>query len=243
MGDFIMIIDVEKIEKLLADESISAYEIESKTGVNRTILAKLRRGEADLDNMTLKNLKKIMKYIKMEESKMEITKYELRMATAEVKKEELHEGITQEQNDIMSEIVKEFDNLEDAKAALAEYESSVYDLGHGKYEVTEYYVEINEYEVIDGEEYIKPVSEVIFAKGDYHTEHKWLGNFGDYDLTKMDNDILVEFHENVNRKNVVKYLPDYDLNTFEELVEEFEDAESMDERESKLFAINDLLGI
>lgn len=243
MGDFIMIIDVEKIEKLLADESISAYEIESKTGVNRTILAKLRRGEADLDNMTLKNLKKIMKYIKMEESKMEITKYELRMATAEVKKEELHEGITQEQNDIMSEIVKEFDNLEDAKAVLAEYESSVYDLGHGKYEVTEYYVEINEYEVIDGEEYIKPVSEVIFAKGDYHTEHKWLGNFGDYDLTKMDNDILVEFHENVNRKNVVKYLPDYDLNTFEELVEEFEDAESMDERESKLFAINDLLGI
>lgn len=98
MGDFIMIIDVEKIEKLLADESISAYEIESKTGVNRTILAKLRRGEADLDNMTLKNLKKIMKYIKMEESKMEITKYELRVATAEVKKEELHEGITQEQN-------------------------------------------------------------------------------------------------------------------------------------------------
>lgn len=238
-----MIIDVEKIEKLLADESISAYEIESKTGVNRTILAKLRRGEADLDNMTLKNLKKIMKYIKMEESKMEITKYELRVATAEVKKEELHEGITQEQNDIMSEIVKEFDNLEDAKAALAEYKSSVYDLGHGKYEVTEYYVEINEYEVIDGEEYIKPVSEVIFAKGDYHTEHKWLGNFGDYDLTKMDNDILVEFHENVNRKNVVKYLPDYDLDTFEELVEEYEDAEDMDERESKLFAINDLLGI
>ena len=243
MGDFIMIIDVEKIEKLLADESISAYEIESKTGVNRTILAKLRRGEADLDNMTLKNLKKIMKYIKMEESKMEITKYELRVATAEVKKEELHEGITQEQNDIMSEIVKVFDNLEDAKAALAEYESTVYVLGHGKFEVTEYYIEINEYEVIDGEEYIRPVSEVIFAKGDYHTEHKWLGNFGDYDLTKMDNDILVEFHENVNRKNVVKYLPDYDLDTFEELVEEYEDAEDMDERESKLFAINDLLGI
>ena len=62
-----MIIDVEKIEKLVADETISAYEIESKSGVNRTILTKLRRGEADLDNMTLKNLKKIMEYIDTEE--------------------------------------------------------------------------------------------------------------------------------------------------------------------------------
>lgn len=58
-----MIIDTEKIEKLLADETISAYEIESKSGVNRTILAKLRRGEADLDNMTLKNLKKLADFI------------------------------------------------------------------------------------------------------------------------------------------------------------------------------------
>lgn len=63
-----MIIDVKKIEMLLADETISAYEIESKSGVNRTILTKLRRGEADLDNMTLKNLKKIMKYIETEEN-------------------------------------------------------------------------------------------------------------------------------------------------------------------------------
>lgn len=63
-----MIIDVEKIEKLLADENISAYEIESKSGVNRTILAKLRRGEAELDNMTLKNLKKLATYIEREEN-------------------------------------------------------------------------------------------------------------------------------------------------------------------------------
>lgn len=236
-------INVNKIEKLLADENVSAYGIEKVTGVSRDTISKIRRGQSDLENLSIKNALKLMKYVKMEESKMEITKYELRVATAEVKKDEIHEGVTQEQNDIMSEIIKEFDNLEDAKAALAEYESSVYDLGHGKYEVTEYYVEINEYEVIDGEEYIKPVSEVIFAKGDYHTEHKFLGNFGDYYLTKMDNDILVEFHENVNRENVVKYLPDYDLDTFEELVEEYEDAEDTDERESKLFAINDLLGI
>ena len=51
-----MIIDTEKIEKLLADETISAYEIESKSGVNHTVLTKLRRGEAELDNMTLKNV-------------------------------------------------------------------------------------------------------------------------------------------------------------------------------------------
>ena len=63
-----MIIDTEKIEKLLADKNISAYEIESKSGVNRTVLTKLRRGEADLDNMTLKNLKKLMEYIGTEEN-------------------------------------------------------------------------------------------------------------------------------------------------------------------------------
>lgn len=62
-----MIIDTKKIEKLLADEMVSAYEIESKSGVNRTILTKLRRGEANLDNMTLKNLKKIMEYIERKE--------------------------------------------------------------------------------------------------------------------------------------------------------------------------------
>lgn len=68
-----MLIGTEKIEKLLADESISAYEIESKSGVNRTILTKLRRGEAELDNMTLKNLKKIMEYIERKENTSDIS--------------------------------------------------------------------------------------------------------------------------------------------------------------------------
>ena len=63
-----MLIDTKKIEKLLADETVSAYEIESKSGVNRTILTKLRRGEAELDNMTLKNVKKLMEYIEREEN-------------------------------------------------------------------------------------------------------------------------------------------------------------------------------
>ena len=238
-----MIIDTKKIEKLLADETVSAYEIESKSGVNRTVLTKLRRGEAELDNMTLKNVKKLMEYIDTEENTMRVEKIELKEARVEVKKNEIHEGCTQEHGDICADTLKEFDNLEDAKKELENYQSSVYDLRNGKFEVTEYYIEVSRYDEIDGEPVGVIDSEAYFAKGDYHTEHKFLGNFGDYYLTKMDNDILVEFHENVNRKNVVKYLPDYDLDTFEELVEEYEDAEDMDERESKLFAINDLLGI
>lgn len=75
-----MIIDTEKIEKLLADETISAYEIESKSGVNRTVLTKLRRGEAELDNMTLKNLKKLATYIDTEENTMRVEKIELKEA-------------------------------------------------------------------------------------------------------------------------------------------------------------------
>ena len=71
-----MIIDVEKIKDLLADETVSAYEIESKSGVNRTVLTKLRRGEADLDNMTLKNLKKLATYIDVEENTMRVEKIE-----------------------------------------------------------------------------------------------------------------------------------------------------------------------
>ncbi|WP_420285507.1 hypothetical protein ACN08A_04515 [Enterococcus cecorum] len=237
------IIDLEKIEKLLADESKSAYGIEKVSGISRDIVAKLRRGDIKMENLTIKNASKLMNYVEYDESIVKKEDIELRMAVAEVKKNEIHKGVTQEQNDMCPTIIKEFDNLEDALAELKNYQSSVYDLGHGKFEVTEYYIEVSRYDEIDGEPVGVIDSEAYFAKGDYHTEHKFLGDFGDYDLTKMDNDILVEFHENVNRKDVVKYLPDYDLDTFEELVEEYEDAEDTDERESKLFAINDLLGI
>ncbi len=236
-------IDLEKIEKLLADESKSAYGIEKVSGISRDIVAKLRRGDIKMENLTIKNATRLMDYVKYEESIVKKEDIELRMAVAEVKKDEIHEGITQEQNDMCPTIIKTFDNLEDALAELENYQSSVYDLGHGKFEVTEYYIEVSRYDEIDGEPVGVIDSEAYFAKGDYHTEHKFLGDFGDYYLTKMDNDILVEFHENVNRENVVKYLPDYDLDTFEELVEEYEDADDMDERESKLFDINDLLGI
>lgn len=237
------IINVNKIEKLLADENISAYGIEKVTGVSRDTISKIRRGQSDLENLSIKNALKLMEYVKMEENTMRVEKIELKEARVEVKKNEIHEGCTQEHGDICADTLKEFDNLEDALAELKNYQSSVYDMGGGKFEVTEYYIEVSRYDEIDGEPVGVIDSEAYFAKGDYHTEHKFLGNFGDYYLTKMDNDILVEFHENVNRENVVKYLPDYDLDTFEELVEEYEDAEDMDERESKLFAINDLLGI
>ena len=237
------IIDLEKIEKLLADESKSAYGIEKVSGISRDIVSKLRRGDIKMENLTIKNATRLMDYVKYDESIVKKEDIELRMAVAEVKKDEIHEGVTQEQNDMCPTIIKAFDNLEDALDELENYQSSVYDLRNGKYEVTEYYVEVSRYDEIDGEPVGVIDSEAYFAKGDYHTEHKFLGDFGDYYLTKMDNDILVEFHENVNRENVVKYLPDYDLDTFEELVEEYEDAEDMDERESKLFAINDLLGI
>ena len=237
------IINVNKIEKLLADESVSAYGIEKVTSVSRDTISKIRRGQSDLENLSIKNALKLMEYVKMEENTVKVTKIELKEARVEVKKNEIHEGCTQEHGDICADTLKEFDNLEDAKKELENYQSSVYDMGGGKFEVTEYYIEVSRYDEVYGEPVGIVDVDAYFAKGDYHTEHKWLGNFGDYDLTKMDNDILVEFHENVNRKNVVKYLPDYDLDSFEELVEEYEDTDDMDERESKLFAINDLLGI
>lgn len=162
------IINVNKIEKLLADENVSAYGIEKVTGVSRDTISKIRRGQSNLENLSIKNALKLMDYVKYEESKMEITKYELRVATAEVKKEELHEGVTQEQNDVMSEVIEEFSDLESAKATLENYESKVEYIGRGKYYVTEYYIEVNDYEVIDGEEYIEPVGEVYFAKGNYN---------------------------------------------------------------------------
>ena len=238
-----MIIDTEKIEKLLADETISAYEIESKSGVNRTVLTKLRRREAELDNMTLKNVKKLASYIDTEENTMKVTKIELKEARVEVKKNEIHEGCTQEHGDICADTLKEFDNLEDAKKELENYQSSVYDMGGGKFEVTEYYIEASRYDEVYGEPVGIVDVDAYFAKGDYHTEHKFLGSFGDYDLTKMDNDILVEFHENVNRENRTKYLSDAEINWLLDLVDEFDDAEDTDEREQAVLTINNLLGI
>ena len=63
MGDFIMIIDVEKIKDLLADETVSAYEIEKYSGLNRMTITNLRNGDANLMRLGLGSALKLMKYI------------------------------------------------------------------------------------------------------------------------------------------------------------------------------------
>ena len=144
MGDFIMIIDLEKIKALLTDESVSAYGIEKLTGVSRDTISKIRRGDAQIENLSIKNALKLMKYIEMmEESNME----------------------------------------------------------------------------------------------------KWLGNFRDYDLKILGNEIKINFHENVNRKSRTKYLTNDEISSLLNMVDEYDEANDMDERESVLFGINDLLGI
>lgn len=172
---------------------------------------------------------------------VKITKYELRTASAVVKKEDIYEGCTLERpGDIFSEVIKTFNNLEEAKAELENYQSKVENRDK-EFEVIEYYVEISEVEVIDGEEYGVINGELIFAKGDYHTEHKWLGNFGDYSLTKMDNDILIEFDDNRDKK--IQFLTDDKINSLISLVEEYEDSDTLNERKTILIEINDILGI
>lgn len=237
------IIDLEKIEKLLADESKSAYGIEKVSGISRDIVSKLRRGDIKMENLTIKNASRLMNYVEYDESIIKKEDIELRMAVAEVKKDEIHEGVTQEQTDMCPTIIKTFSNLEDALAELKNYQSSVYDLGHGKFEVTEYYIEVSRYDEIDGEPVGVIDSEAYFAKGDYHTERIELGDFGDYDLVKRDNDIYIEFHENVNRKNFTKYLSDPELNWLLDLVDDFNDSETGDEQEQAVLDINNLLGI
>lgn len=237
------IINVDKIEKLLADESKSAYGIEKVTEVSRDTISKIRRGQSDLENLSIKNALKLMEYVKMEENTMRVEKIELKEASVEIKKEYIHEGCTQEHGDICADTLKEFDNLEDALAELENYQSSVYDMGGGKYEVTEYYVEVSRYDEVYGEPAGIVDVEAYFAKGDYHTERVYLGDFGDYDLVKRDNDIEIEFHENVNRENRTKYLSDAEINWLLDLVDEFDDAEDTDEREQAVLTINNLLDI
>ena len=57
------IINIEAIKQLLNDNSISAYSIEKETGFSRDRLAKIRRGDIDLDNVSLKSLKQLQSYV------------------------------------------------------------------------------------------------------------------------------------------------------------------------------------
>ncbi|CAI3284402.1 helix-turn-helix transcriptional regulator [Enterococcus cecorum] len=54
------LVDVEKLEMLLADAEISGYEIERQTGVARSTVADLRKGKAKLSRLSLGNALKLM---------------------------------------------------------------------------------------------------------------------------------------------------------------------------------------
>ena len=57
------IINLKQINQLIENEHISAYSIEKETGFSRDRLAKIRRGDIDLDNVSLKSLKQLHSYV------------------------------------------------------------------------------------------------------------------------------------------------------------------------------------
>ena len=57
------IINLKQINQLIANENISAYSIEKEAGFSRDRLAKIRRGDIDLDNVSLKSLKQLQSFI------------------------------------------------------------------------------------------------------------------------------------------------------------------------------------
>ena len=56
-------ISIKSIKQLIKNEHISAYSIEKETGFSRDRLAKIRRGDIDLDNVSLKSLKQLQIYV------------------------------------------------------------------------------------------------------------------------------------------------------------------------------------
>ena len=57
------IINLKQINQLIENEHISAYSIEKETGFSRDRLAKIRRRDIDLDNVSLKSLKQLQSYV------------------------------------------------------------------------------------------------------------------------------------------------------------------------------------
>lgn len=83
-------------------------------------------------------------------------KYEIKQNTREIsykKRAEIKSGCTLEQDNQEPVIIKTFDNKEEALQALKEYKTDIRELRSSTgtyYDVTEYYVEENEYDE-DGE--------------------------------------------------------------------------------------------
>ena len=57
------IINLNQIKQLLNDHSISAYKIGKESGMPRQNISSLRRGDINLDNVSLKSLKQLQSYV------------------------------------------------------------------------------------------------------------------------------------------------------------------------------------
>lgn len=64
------IINLNQIKQLLNDHSISAYKIGKESGMPRQNISSLRRGDIDLDNLSLKSLKQLQSFINKGETNM-----------------------------------------------------------------------------------------------------------------------------------------------------------------------------
>lgn len=58
-----MIINTSQVEMVLNNKAIPAYSLEAETGVSRDRISKLRRGDIKFENMSLKTIMKIQKWI------------------------------------------------------------------------------------------------------------------------------------------------------------------------------------
>ena len=58
-----MIINTTQVEMVLNNKAIPAYSLEAETGVSRDRISKLRRGDIKFENMSLKTIIKIQKWI------------------------------------------------------------------------------------------------------------------------------------------------------------------------------------
>lgn len=52
----------KEIEKLL-NSPVTAYEIESKTGVDRSVITRLRNGERSVEKLTVQTAQKLLNFI------------------------------------------------------------------------------------------------------------------------------------------------------------------------------------
>ena len=58
-----MIINTTQIEMVLTNKAIPAYTLEMETGVSRDTISKFRRGLVQFENLRLKTLMQIQKWI------------------------------------------------------------------------------------------------------------------------------------------------------------------------------------